>query len=254
MGQPYLSVVIPAFNEEARIQQTLELVVEFLAAGSYPWEVVVADDGSTDATAKLVGAFAASHDNVKLVNLGHRGKGWAVKQGMLESSGTYRLLCDADLSVPIDQVERLLPPKTLDVDIAVGSREQPDSQRFGEPARRHLMGRVYNILVRALAVPGIRDTQCGFKCYRGEIVPRLFGAQRMEGFAFDAEVMFLALKSGLTIREIGVDWYYGQGSKVRAVTDSLSMTGDLLKIRWNYKFGRYAGFNRSNIAERSPGK
>ena len=254
MAQPYLSVVIPAFNEEARIQLTLERVVEFLTAESYPWEVVVADDGSTDATARLVGEVASSHNNVQLLSLEHRGKGWAVKHGMLMAVGEYRLLCDADLSVPIDQVERLLPPQTRDVDIAMGSREQPDSQRFGEPVHRHLMGRIYNGLVRFLAVPGLKDTQCGFKCYRGEIVPRLFGAQRMEGFAFDAEVMFLAWKAGLTIREIGVDWYYGQGSKVRPVTDSLAMTGDLLKIRWNYKRGRYAGFNGPVSAEKPHGQ
>ena len=252
MAQPYLSVVIPAFNEEARIQRTLEQVLGFLTTGSYPWEVVVADDGSTDDTAKLVGEFASSHNNVKLLSLEHRGKGWAVKHGMLESAGTYRLLCDADLSVPIDQVERLLPPQTQDVDIAVGSRERPDSQRIGEPVYRHMMGRFYNGLVRILTVPGLKDTQCGFKCYRGEIVPRLFGVQRMEGFAFDAEIMFLAWKSGLTIREIGVDWYSGQGSKVRTVTDSLAMTGDLLKIRWNYIRGRYAGFNQPVFAEKPP--
>ena len=241
MAQPYLSVVIPAFNEELRIQGTLQRIVEFLDAQSYSWEVVVADDGSTDATAWLTGEVAASHDNVTHLGLQHRGKGWAVKQGMLAAAGEYRLLCDADLSVPIEQVERLLPPHAHGADIAVGSREQADSQRIGEPSHRHMMGRVYNALVRVLAVPGLKDTQCGFKCYRGEIVPRLFAAQRMDGFAFDAEVMFLAWKAGLTIREIGVDWYYGRGSKVRPVIDSLVMTGDLLKIRWNYIRGRYSG-------------
>ncbi|PKB65014.1 MAG: hypothetical protein BZY80_01490 [SAR202 cluster bacterium Io17-Chloro-G2] len=252
MAQPYLSVVIPAFNEEARIQRTLERVVQFLTGGSYPWEVVVADDGSTDATARLVRDVASSNGNVRLLSLEHRGKGWAVRHGMLNAVGEYRLLCDADLSVPIDQVERLLPPQVLDADIAVGSREQPDSQRFGEPAHRHLMGRIYNGLVRVLAVPGLKDTQCGFKCYRGEVVPQLFGAQRMEGFAFDAEVMFLAWKSGLAIREVGVDWYYGPGSKVRAVTDSLAMTWDLLKIRWNHKIGRYGVFTKPDPGEKPP--
>ena len=242
MAPTYLSVVIPAFNEEARIQRTLEEVVGFLTAASYTWEVIVADDGSTDATPRLLGEFASANHNVKILRLDHRGKGSAVKHGMLNAVGEYRLLCDADLSVPIEQVERLLPPQTPGADIAMGSREQSDSQRFGEPPHRHLMGRVYNILVRALVAPGFKDTQCGFKCYRGEIVPRLFGAQRMEGFAFDAEVMFLARKSGFTIREIGVDWYYGQGSKVHPLTDSLTMTGDLLKIRWNYIRGRYLGF------------
>lgn len=246
---PYLSVVIPAFNEEVRIQRTLERVVEFLTAAAYTWEVIVADDGSTDATANLVTEFASSHENVKLLILDHGGKGWAVRHGMLASEGEYRLLCDADLSVPIEQVERLLPPQTQGVDIAVGSREMPDSKRIGEPAHRHLMGRIYNGLVRVLAVPRLKDTQCGFKCYRGEIVDRLFGVQKMDGFAFDPEVMFLAWKGALVTREVGVDWYYGSGSKVRPVTDSLAMTRDLIKIRWNYKMGRYAGFDRQAVPD-----
>ena len=123
MAEPYLSVIIPAFNEEVRIQRTLERIVEFLDSQSYSWEVVVANDGSTDATARLAGEAAANRDDVTHLNLEHRGKGWAVKHGMLAATGQYRLLCDADMSVPIEQVKRLLPPNIRGADIAVGSRE-----------------------------------------------------------------------------------------------------------------------------------
>ena len=163
---PYLSVVIPAYNEEERIAYTLQQVIGYLAARDYPWEVIVADDGSTDATAEIVERQGSGYSQVRLLSLPHGGKGWAVKNGMRAATGDYRLLCDADLSVPIQQVERLLPPSGPDADIAVGSREALGAARYGEPSRRHFMGRVYNSLVRRLAVPGLEDTQCGFKCFK----------------------------------------------------------------------------------------
>ena len=234
MVQPHLSIVIPAYNEESRILSTLEQVVSFLASRSYTWEVLVADDGSTDSTASMVRDFADQQPNVRLLSLSHGGKGWAVKHGMLAATGRYRFLCDADLSMPFEQVERFLPPAVEGVDIVIGSREVANSRRIGEPARRHLMGRLYNWLVRALAVPGVKDTQCGFKCFRGEVVPELFRRQTTDGFAFDVEILFLARRAGLTIREIGIDWYYREQSKVRPVLDSITMTRDLLKIRWRH--------------------
>ena len=239
MDQVFLSVVIPAYNEETRISGTLRQVIEFLGARPYSWEIVVADDGSTDATARLVDELAKAHPNLRLLTLGHRGKGWAVKNAMLASHGEYRLLCDADLSVPIEQVERLLPPQCEGVDIALGSRDAPGARRIGEPRRRRLMGRVYNMLVRLLAVPGLADTQCGFKCFRCEIVPELFRRQTMDGFAFDVEALFLATRAGMTLREIPVDWYFRERSKVRTFRDSLFMTLDLLKIRWRHRGGGY---------------
>lgn len=235
MPQPFLSVVIPAFNEEPRISGTLSQVIEYLAGQDYGWEVVVADDGSRDHTAQLVGRVIVEHPNVRILRLPHRGKGWAVKHGMLAAQGEYRLLCDADLSVPIEQVERLLPPLGPGSDIVLGSREAPGAARIGEPARRHLMGRVFNRLVSRLAVPGLSDTQCGFKCFRGEVVQDLFRRLTIDGFAFDVELLFLARKLGLTFEEVGVDWYYRPESKVRPLRDSLAMTLDLLKIRWRHR-------------------
>ncbi len=235
MPQPYLSVVIPAFNEELRISDTLSQIVAYLTAQDYGWEVVVADDGSQDQTAQLVDQVNLEHPNVTCLRLPHRGKGWAVKNGMLAAQGEYRLLCDADLSVPFAQVERLLPPLGPGFDIVLGSREAPGAERFGEPVRRHLMGRVFNLLVSRLAVPGLADTQCGFKCFRGEVAEDLFGRQTIDGFSFDVELLHLAHKRGLTFAEVGVDWYYRSESKVRPFRDSLSMTLDLLKIRWRHR-------------------
>ena len=239
MHPVFLSIVIPTFNEEAIITDTLGKVAEFLATREYTWEVVVADDGSTDTTARLVGNFAQGNPDVRLLSLSHHGKGWAVREGMMEARGQYRFLCDADLSMPIEQVERFLPPQAQGLDLAIGSREASGARRFGEPAYRHLMGRFYNALVRILAVPGLLDTQCGFKCFRDEIVPLLFRRQTMEGFAFDVEVLFLARKEKLNVGEIGIDWHFRQRSKVHPLRDSVAMTRDLLIIRWRNWRGRY---------------
>ena len=203
MAPPFLSVVIPAYNEESRIQRTLERVAGYLSTRGYDWEIVVGDDGSTDGTRRLVEQAASRNPAIKLLPLEHRGKGWAVRNAILAASGEYRLVCDADLSVPIEQAERLLPPQLQGVDIAIGSREQPGSRRIGEPGLRHVMGRVYNLLVRLLALPGFRDTQCGFKRFRGEIVPCLFRRQKLEGFTYDAEVLFLACRKGPVRRRGG---------------------------------------------------
>ena len=239
MSRPFLSIVIPAYNEEARLPSTLEQVVAFLNTRPYDWEMVVADDGSADATASLVEACSREHSQVRLLSLTHKGKGWAVKHGMLAARGEFRFLCDADLSMPVEQVERFLPPQLVGVDVAVGSREMPDSRRIGDPARRRYGGRFYNRLVRALAVPGIADTQCGFKCFRGEVTPRIFQPLRIDGFAFDVEALFLALKAGLSVKEVGIDWYYREQSKVRPFQDPFAMIWDLLNIRWRHLRGLY---------------
>ena len=232
MSQPFLTVVIPAYNEESRILATLEQLHTYLSLQDYSWEILVSDDGSNDATAELVHIFSAKRPHVRLLSLDHRGKGWAVQQGMLAATGEYRFLCDADLSMPVDQIARFLPSAVEGVDVVVGSRELPESRRFGEPAHRHLMGRVFNLIIRLLALPGIRDTQCGFKCYRAASTTPLFASQTLEGFAFDVEILFVARRAGLVIREVAIDWYYREGSKVRPVRDAAAMGWDILKIRW----------------------
>ena len=168
-SRPFLSVVIPAYNEGGRIEDTLRSVTNYLGTQAYTWDILVVDDGSSDDTAQVVGEFADSDRRIGLLSVAHGGKGWAVRNGMLYSKGEYRFLCDADLSMPIEQVDRFLPPALEECDIAIGSRELPGARRIGEPSRRHLMGRVFNGLVRLAILPGISDTQCGFKCFRGAV-------------------------------------------------------------------------------------
>ena len=237
--RPFLSVVIPAYNEEARIADTLREVVSYLGAQAYTWEVLVVDDGSSDATASLVKRASEECSDVHLVSVPHGGKGWAVNHGMLWASGEYRFLCDADLSMPVEQVSRFLPPQADHFDIAIGSREASGSRRIGEPYRRHLMGRVYNLLVQLLAMPGLSDTQCGFKCFRRQAAQEIFPMQRLYGFAFDVEILFLARKRRLRIREVPIDWYYHAESKVKPLKDSLAMSMDILRLRWCHLRGKY---------------
>lgn len=235
MTQPYLSVVIPAYNEESRIRATLEQVHAYLSLQAYSWEIVVADDGSIDGTSQLVSAFASENAGVRLLSLEHRGKGWAVQQGMLAATGAYRFLCDADLSMPVEQIWRFLGPEVEGADIIVGSRELTKSRRFGEPALRHIMGRVFNLLIRVLALPGIRDTQCGFKLFRGETTADLFERQELWGFSFDVEVLYLARRAGLSVREVAIDWHYREGSKVRPLRDAWAMARDVIRMRWRLR-------------------
>ena len=227
--------MIPAYNEELRISRTVRDVIDYLDLQPYGWEIIVADDGSTDATASLVREASGDDERVRVLSLPHGGKGWAVRNGMLAAGGKFRLLSDADLSVPIAQVERLLPPQNGGVDVSVGSREAPGAVRYGEPARRHLMGRLFNSLARALATPRITDTQCGFKCFKARAAEELFSRATMNGFSYDVEILHLAHRLGMTIAEIGVDWHYREHSKVRPLRDAFSMGLDLFRIKWKHR-------------------
>lgn len=240
MSACYLSVVIPAYNEERRLPNTLDAVRAFLATKAYASEIIVADDGSTDATAAIVAGAAQTDQRVRLVRLPHRGKGWAVKNGMLAAVGEYRFLCDADLSMPIEQVDRLLHEADAPLDIVIGSREAPGARRIGEPRRRWLMGRVFNTMTRILAAPGIADTQCGFKVFHATAAETLFALQTLDGFAFDAEILFLARRRGFEMVEVGIDWHYRSESKVRPIRDGWRTLRDLIIIRYRSLTGRYS--------------
>ena len=239
MSACYLSVVIPAYNEERRLPETLAILRAYFAAQPYSWEIVVADDGSDDSTGEVVSGVSQDDERVKLLPLPHRGKGWAVKNGMLAARGEFRFLCDADLSMPIELLERLLPGHGHTRDIVIGSREAPGARRIGEPKRRWLMGRVFNTMTRILAVPGIADTQCGFKVFSASAAQSLFDLQTLDGFAFDAEILFLARRHGFSVTEIGIDWHYRSESKVRPIRDGWNTLRDLLIIRYRASRGRY---------------
>ncbi len=241
MSRLFLSVIIPAYNEEARIEASVRRIAAYLAGKAYPWEITVVDDGSTDRTADIVSELAVENPKVRLLRIPHAGKGAAVRHGMLESDGEWRFLCDADLSMPPEQIDRFFEgddgmPR---FDVSIGSREAPGARRFDEPFSRHFIGRAYNRAVRILAIRGLDDTQCGFKLYRGDIAHALFEWQRLPGFAFDVEVLFLARKAGFTIGEIGIDWYYYSGSKV-TLSKGASAFADILRVRLNDLMGRYS--------------
>ena len=234
MSTCYLSVVIPAYNEEGRLPDTLVEVAAYLSRQSYDWEIIVSDDGSEDDTAAVVRDSAIHTANLRLLTLPHRGKGSAVKHGMLAAKGQHRFLCDADLSMPIELLETLLPPRAPTTDIVIGSREAPGARRIGEPLRRWLMGRLFNAMTQFLAVPGISDTQCGFKVFNASAAQILFPLQTLDGFAFDAELLFLARRLGLSIGEVGIEWHYRTESKVRPVRDGWRTLRDLLVVRWRW--------------------
>jgi glycosyltransferase involved in cell wall biosynthesis len=237
--EPLLSIIIPAHNEELRLPGSLEKIAAFLKEQDYEAEVIVVDNGSQDNTAGVVGQFMVRYPFVSLIRDERRGKGLAVKLGMLAARGEYLFICDADLSMPIEEVARFLPPILEDYDVAIASREVEGARRYGEPAYRHLMGRVFNFLVRLLAVPGFQDTQCGFKCFRREVARDIFPYQTMEGWGFDVEVLFIARKRGYRIVEVPINWYYMAESRVRPIKDTLGMLRELLKVRLNDWRGMY---------------
>lgn len=237
---PFLSIVVPAHNEQARLPVSLPRIREFLEAQNFDWEVVVVDSGSTDRTAEVVRHLDVGRPWLRLVQVDRPGKGLAVRTGMLAARGAYRFICDADLSMPIEEVVRFFPPQGPTVDIAIASREAAGATRYDEPAFRHLVGRAFNLLVRWIAIPEIQDTQCGFKCFRAEAAQDLFRVQRLDGWTFDVEVLYVALRRGYRVAEIPISWYHQPGSRVRVWRDSLTMFADLFRIRRNWRSGVYA--------------
>ena len=238
-NSPFLSIIIPAYNEETRLPQTLPKVAEFVEAQTYVTEVLVVDDGSVDRTAEIVQEFAGNHPSIRLVRAEHGGKGHAVKIGMLQAQGEYQFLCDADLAMPITELPKFLPPNIDSYEVAIGSREAEGAVRYNEPVYRHVMGRVFNWLVKIMAVPGFEDTQCGFKCFHRSVSGDLFSQQTINGFGFDVEVLYIAQKRGYSIVEIPIHWYYQSESKVHPVRDTIRMFRDMMTVRRNDRQGRY---------------
>ena len=235
----FLSIIIPAHNEEHRLPATLKTVDAYLARQTYTSEILVVENGSQDLTAVVTESFAADHPRVRLIREAARGKGLAVRRGMLEAQGQWRFICDADLSMPITELPKFLPPALDDYGIAIGSREAPGSHRYNEPPHRHLIGRVFTTLVKVFAMPGFEDTQCGFKCVRAEVAEDVFRVQKFNGMSFDVEMLYIARKRGYRIVEVPIEWYYQAESRVRLVEDSLKMFVDILKIRRNWYTGKY---------------
>ncbi len=239
MQRPFLSIIIPAFNEESRLPETLDRVGSFLGHQVYSSEVWIIDNNSTDGTPEIIQDYSARYSNLKGLFEEEQGKGAAVKRGMLHAQGEFLFMCDADLSMPIEEVNNFIPPQQEGVDIAIASREVPGAIRYNEPQFRHLGGRLLNYLIQLLALPGLNDTQCGFKCFSAPAAKDLFQHQTLAGWSFDIELLYIARRRGYTIEEIPIPWTYHQESKVNAFRDAFKILLDIRKIHQNSKQGVY---------------
>lgn len=237
--QPLLSIIIPAYNEEKRLPASLQEIITFADQQTFSLEVIVVDDGSTDRTADLVEEFHVRYPYISVIRNAHRGKGYAVKTGMLAAKGKYLFLCDADLSMSIEQVVTFFPPHEAGYDIVIGSREVKGARRYNEPTYRHIMGRVFNLIVRLFAVRGFQDTQCGFKSFKRDVARHVFALQTMDGFGFDVEVLFIAQRKGYRIFELPIGWCHVSNSRISPLKDTFKMFRDVIQVRWNAWRGFY---------------
>ncbi len=229
-----LSVVIPAYNEEERLGPTLVRIVEYLAEQDYPSEIIVVDDGSSDGTADLARGMLAEMPIAHrvLVNERNRGKGHSVRRGMIEGTGRLRLFSDADLSTPIEHTADLMAAIERGADIAIGSRVAPGASiDVHQPLLRETAGRMFSVVQRAILGSGIKDTQCGFKMFTRQAAETVFPYQQLERWAFDAELIFIALRLGLGVVEVPVRWVNAPDTKVNALADGMQMVADLIAIR-----------------------
>jgi dolichyl-phosphate beta-glucosyltransferase len=236
---PFLSIIIPAYNEARRLPATLGQVHAFLDCQPFTSEIIVVENGSTDCTFEIASQMQAMTANLKVLRERTPGKGWAVRQGMLGAAGEYRFICDADLSMPIEEITRFFPPALTDAPVAIASREASGAVRYDEPETRHLIGRTFNTLVRLMVLPGLQDTQCGFKCFRADAAQAIFPLLTIRGWTFDVEALFIARRLGYTITEVPIHWRYQKYSRVKVLRDSLRMAADLLRIRQNASKGLY---------------
>jgi len=238
---PQLSVVIPAYNEQTRLPATLNAVHEYLTRRAITFEILVVDDGSHDSTPELVQSFADAHPGVRLLSYQpNQGKGHAIKTGILSAKGDLMLIDDADGSSPIEEVERLESAIADGADIAIGSRAKPDETREVKAlAYRKIVGNTFNFIVQRLLLPGIYDTQCGFKLFKADVARDLFSVSQINGYGFDVEVLHIAKRRGYRTAEVGINWHNVEGSKVNVLVDSPKMFVEVLKIAFWSASGRY---------------
>lgn len=231
--KPYLSLIIPAYNEQDRIVSSLADVRVYLSSLDKPYEIIVVDDGSSDDTTRVVNEQAAGDDRVKVItHTPNRGKGYAVRLGMLASQGEYAAFSDADLSTPIEELQKLFTAMEHGSDIAIGSRALKDSQLVvHQPLYRELGGKALNLVIRLFTVHGIHDTQCGFKLFKGNAAYRIFDQCILNGWGFDVEVLYLARKMGYSVAEIPVRWAHAGASKIHPFQAGLQVLKDIARIR-----------------------
>ena len=248
---PQYSIVIPAFNESARIGGALSEISAFIRTRNWNAEVLVVDDGSTDTTAAIVGAWGKDHPEVRLLQNGlNRGKGYSVRNGMLRAAGQVVMFTDADMSSPIEEAELLFAAIDEGADIAIGSRWLTGKRIVHkQPLYRRVFGRCFNALTRMVMRLPFADTQCGFKAFRREAAQIVFGLQRIEGWGFDPEILFIAMQRGLRVREVSVTWGHDERSRISYLRDGMQMLMELVYIRVGALTGRYGGTPRELISQ-----
>ncbi len=235
------SIVIPAYNEAARLGATLERVLSYIAVQAWKAEVIVVNDGSCDTTPELVRSYAGRYPGLRLLqNPGNRGKGFSVRNGILHATGKIILFSDADLSSPIEEAPKLFAAIENGADIAIGSRWlQPELQTRRQSLLRQIYGRIFNLALKVLLGLNFKDTQCGFKAFRRPAAQAIFPHQKIERWGFDPEVLYLARRSNLKVKEVPVVWSHSGGTRIRPLRDGIRMFGEVLKIRWNAFAGKY---------------
>lgn len=233
MKECFLSVIIPAYNEEKRVLSTLSKICAYLFTKDFPYEIIVVDDGSTDNTLQMVKNFASSDNHIViLINEQNSGKGYSVRKGMLSARGEYVFFTDADLSTPIEEIEKCLPYLINGYDVVIGSRSMPGSDILvRQPWYREKMGKIFNFMVNMVLLKGIIDTQCGFKGFKREAVKTVFNRCKIDGFSFDVEALYLSRKYNFKIKEIPIRWENSPLSKVSPIKHSLQMFKDLIGIK-----------------------
>lgn len=238
---PFLSIVIPAHNEETRLPPSLEQINAFLQQQDFTCEVIIVENGSRDRTYQVASQFAAAFSHIHVIQSPDniRGKGLAVKQGMLAAKGDWRFICDADLSMRIEDIALFLPPASVGCDLIIASREAPGARRVDEPEYRHLIGRVNNWIIKLAALKDFEDTQCGFKMFSKRAALDLFSVQKMNGIGFDVELLYIAKRRGYKIKEVPITWYYDPYSTMRLWDDSINMLREIWQIRQNWRNGDY---------------
>jgi glycosyltransferase involved in cell wall biosynthesis len=241
--EPTYSIVIPAYNESARLGATLDKVLAYIHGQKWDAEVIVVNDGSRDNTAEIVRTLAAKDPALRLVeNPGNRGKGYSVRNGMLNSRGQIVLFSDADLSSPIEEAPKLLQALEDGADIAIGSRWlRAETQTQRQPLHRQLFGRIFNLILRLTLGLQFKDTQCGFKAFKQPAVQAIFPLQKIERWGFDPEILFLARKLGFKTKEISVAWGHSGGTRINPLVDGSRMVMEMLRIRWYDLTGKYDG-------------
>jgi glycosyltransferase involved in cell wall biosynthesis len=241
--QPYLSVIIPAYNEEKRISRTLEASYNYLSGQAYPWEVIVAVDGARDETVPRIREFAAGKAGVSYIDRReNRGKGFTVREGMLRATGRVRLFTDADNSTDISHFDKMKPLFDAGYDVVIGSRDSKDApgarQAVPQPLFKRILGNGANLIIQAMAVPGVWDTQCGFKAFTGAAAERIFSISRIDGWGFDMEALALARRFGLKLGIVPVCWIDDAETHVK-LSNYAGAFLDAVKVRWGLMTGRY---------------